>query len=102
MQCNECGTEDDLTGVTLLHNLALCHHCDPIADTTYCGVCGIIAYRDDLRFASNGDGPNCPDCTKLVEVEIALAHSDALDDGCGCTEDADEFYGDFNGLTPTW
>ncbi len=76
--CELCTTTHNLVHELLNHKY-LCADCAPKADTTFCGVCGIIGFRADLVFASNGDGPHCSGCLPLVEAEILAAED--WDDG---------------------
>lgn len=51
----------------------MCHACEAKADTTFCNECGKLGYFKALTYASNGDGPNCPDCTDLLNSDILAA-----------------------------
>lgn len=77
--CDYCGTSERL-GHVMLFNKYLCETCEMFLDTTFCGVCGIIGMVEDMNFASNGDGPNCPDCTDILEESIADTESGDGDD----------------------
>lgn len=91
--CLHCGSLTDL-GYPMLLNKHLCHDCDSEVDTTFCGVCGVIGLPDDMVYASNGDGPHCPDCVPAVESEIIRAGQ--------FDEDEDEIFGalDYNWRDP--
>ncbi len=83
--CLHCLREDGDLGVVMLNNRYLHQRCAPRVDTTYCDVCGILGIVEDFVFASNGDGPVCPDrCLEEIESEIAHADDDwghEVDDG---------------------
>jgi hypothetical protein len=77
----DCAARVPETAVPMLHDVILCEDHTATADTTYCDMCGIIGFRDDFGFATNGDGPFCPPCRKEVQAEVdAEAFEGGLDD----------------------
>ena len=89
-RCLSCNATDDL--VAVYGNQYLCIECDGTAqETTFCGVCGIIVLIDDAVYASNGDGPHCPDCIEAVEDELitTAAQLDMLPDDWDAPNDDD-------------